>query len=146
MDLGAPTTFDRAAMWYHDPSSVPLAWKLQASDDDSSWTDLAYGRPHHGPTLRAGEAPPGGRTTRDDPRSGRVRGRLLRPLRRGLAVEERLARALAAWRSAAAAPGGAPRLPPAEELASLRALGYVDSGGGSFFLRCTSAAAPTPSR
>jgi arylsulfatase A-like enzyme len=45
---------------------------------------------------------------------------------RGLAVEERLARALAAWRSAAAAPGGAPRLPPAEELASLRALGYVD--------------------
>jgi arylsulfatase A-like enzyme len=45
---------------------------------------------------------------------------------RGLAVEERLARALAAWQSAAAAPGGAPRVPPAEELASLRALGYVD--------------------
>jgi probable HAF family extracellular repeat protein/YVTN family beta-propeller protein len=39
VDLGAPTEFNRAAMWYHDPSSVPLVWKIQYSDDGVNFAD-----------------------------------------------------------------------------------------------------------
>lgn len=40
IDLGSPTAFSRAAMWYHDPSNVPVSWKLQYSHDNATWTDL----------------------------------------------------------------------------------------------------------
>lgn len=40
IDLGSPTTFSRAAMWYHDPASVPVVWKFQYSHDNATWTDL----------------------------------------------------------------------------------------------------------
>lgn len=33
VDLGAPTEFNSATMWYHDPSSVPTIWKIQYSED-----------------------------------------------------------------------------------------------------------------
>lgn len=39
VDLGAPTEFNRAAMWYHDPSNVPVVWKIQYSDDGVNFTD-----------------------------------------------------------------------------------------------------------
>ena len=39
VDLGAPTQFNRAVMWYHDPGSVPLVWKIQYSDDGVNFTD-----------------------------------------------------------------------------------------------------------
>jgi probable HAF family extracellular repeat protein len=39
IDLGAPTRFNRAAMWYHDPNSVPLVWKFQYSNDGVNFTD-----------------------------------------------------------------------------------------------------------
>lgn len=39
IDLGVPTDFNRAVMWYHDPSSVPTDWKFQYSNDGAVWTD-----------------------------------------------------------------------------------------------------------
>jgi hypothetical protein len=39
IDLGSPTTFDRAVVWYHDPPNVPLIWMFQYSNDGVSWTD-----------------------------------------------------------------------------------------------------------
>jgi probable HAF family extracellular repeat protein/YVTN family beta-propeller protein len=39
VDLGAPTEFNRAVMWYHDPSNVPVVWKIQYSDDGVNFTD-----------------------------------------------------------------------------------------------------------
>ena len=39
VDLGAPTEFNRAVMWYHDPSSVPVVWKIQYSDDGVNFND-----------------------------------------------------------------------------------------------------------
>lgn len=39
VDLGAPTAFSRAVVWYHDPASVPTVWKIQYGDDGVSWTD-----------------------------------------------------------------------------------------------------------
>ena len=39
VDFGAPTQFNRAVMWYHDPSNVPVVWKIQYSDDGVNFTD-----------------------------------------------------------------------------------------------------------
>lgn len=39
VDLGAPTEFNRAVMWYHDPGNVPVVWKIQYSDDGVNFTD-----------------------------------------------------------------------------------------------------------
>ena len=39
VDLGAPTEFNSAVMWYHDPGSVPIVWKIQYSDDGINFTD-----------------------------------------------------------------------------------------------------------
>ena len=39
IDLGAPTEFNRAAVWYHDPGNVPVSWKFQYSNDGTNWTD-----------------------------------------------------------------------------------------------------------
>lgn len=39
IDLGAPTPFNRGAVWYHDPNSVPIVWKFQHSNDGTSWSD-----------------------------------------------------------------------------------------------------------
>lgn len=39
IDLGEPTRFDRAVVWYHDPASVPIRWGFQHSDDGVTWTD-----------------------------------------------------------------------------------------------------------
>ena len=39
VDLGAPTQFNRAVMWHHDPGSVPVVWKIQYSDDGVNFTD-----------------------------------------------------------------------------------------------------------
>ncbi|MCA1636423.1 MAG: HYR domain-containing protein [Acidobacteria bacterium] len=39
IDLGAPTDINRAVIWYHDPSSVPVVWKIQTSNDGVNFTD-----------------------------------------------------------------------------------------------------------
>lgn len=39
IDLGTATTFNRAAVWLHEPDSVPLVWKFQYSLDGSVWVD-----------------------------------------------------------------------------------------------------------
>lgn len=39
VDFGAPTEFNRAVMWYHDPGNVPVVWKIQYSDDGVNFTD-----------------------------------------------------------------------------------------------------------
>jgi hypothetical protein len=40
VDLGAPMTFDRAVIWPHSPTNLPTAWRLEASDDGVSWSEL----------------------------------------------------------------------------------------------------------
>ncbi len=39
VDLGTPTSFNRAVVWYHDPASVATDWSFQVSDDGVTWTD-----------------------------------------------------------------------------------------------------------
>jgi hypothetical protein len=39
IDLGAVTQFHRVLIWYHDPQSLPTAWKIQHSLDGATWTD-----------------------------------------------------------------------------------------------------------
>jgi parallel beta-helix repeat protein len=56
IDFGAPTTFSRAAVWYHDSAGVPLIWKFQHSNDGSIWTD-AYSQA--GPVCRGATQEPG---------------------------------------------------------------------------------------
>jgi len=40
IDLGAATSFSRAAVWYHSSTSVPKNWSFQTSDDGATWTDV----------------------------------------------------------------------------------------------------------
>jgi hypothetical protein len=40
IDLGAPTTFDRVEVWLHDNNSPPTTWKVEASPDGASWTEV----------------------------------------------------------------------------------------------------------
>jgi len=39
IDFGAPTTFNRATVWYHDNNNVPIIWNFQSSNDGVTWTN-----------------------------------------------------------------------------------------------------------
>jgi hypothetical protein len=40
IDFGVPTTFNKVLIWHRFPKGIPLDWKVQVSDDNSTWTDV----------------------------------------------------------------------------------------------------------